>query len=183
MAERIFLHARNVIVSPNQGKDFIRSRVLKKDGTEATGMMKPVADRVDPQLIYGFGDKGEVYVSRDGGLTFHEKTSPDEFKGINYGLVDCADRTEIRAAGGERGILYVATGEGLWKLMYDEKGVRFSVYQSVRVFKNNRLVKVDYDIVGLKDVEFSQNRIEKFFGVGNIKFSGAVYFEARRFHE
>jgi len=67
------------------------------------------------------------------------------------------------------------------KLMYDEKGVRFSVYQSVRVFKNNRLVRVDYDMVGLKDVEFSQNRIEKFFGVGNIKFSGAVYFEAKRY--
>ena len=126
VAERIFLHARNVIVSPNQGKDFIRSRVMKKDGTEATGMMKPVADRVDPQLIYGFGDKGEVYVSRDGGLTFHEKTSPDEFKGINCGLVDCADRTEIRAAGGERGVLYVATGEGLWKLMYDEKADDFT---------------------------------------------------------
>ena len=45
---------------------------------------------------------------------------------MNFGLVDCADRTEIRAAGGERGVLYVATGEGLWKLMYDEKADDFT---------------------------------------------------------
>ena len=67
------------------------------------------------------------------------------------------------------------------KLMYDEKGVRFSVYQSVRVFKNNRLVKVDYDIVGLKDIQFSQSKFEKLFGFGHISFSGAVYFEAKRY--
>lgn len=126
VAERIFLHARNVIVSCDQGKTFSRCRILKKDGKEAEGMMKPVADRVDPGLIYGFGDKGELYVSADGGRTFHEKTAPEGFEGINFGLVDCADRTEIRAAGGERGVLYVATGKGLWKLLYDETREDFS---------------------------------------------------------
>lgn len=126
VAERIFLHARNVIVSCDQGKSFSRCRILKKDGTEAEGMMKPIADRVDPRLMYGFGDKGEVYVSADGGRTFHEKTAPEGFEGINFGLVDCADRTEIRAAGGERGVLYVATGNGLWKLLYDENREDFT---------------------------------------------------------
>jgi hypothetical protein len=67
------------------------------------------------------------------------------------------------------------------KLIFDENGVRFSIYQSVRVFRKNRLVKVDYDICGLKDVEFSQNKLEKYFGVGHISFSGAIYFEARRY--
>lgn len=125
VAERIFLHARNVIVTHDQGKTFVRSRVLKKDGTEAEGMIKPIADRVDATLVYGFGDKGEVYVSRDSGHTFHEKTAPAGFAGINFGLVDCADRTEIRAAGGDRGVLYVATGEGLWKMIYDDKNEDF----------------------------------------------------------
>ena len=67
------------------------------------------------------------------------------------------------------------------KLIYDENGVRFSIYQNVFVFKRNRLVKVDYDVCGLKDVEFSQNKLEKYFGVGHISFSGVVYFEARRY--
>lgn len=67
------------------------------------------------------------------------------------------------------------------KLIFDENGVRFSIYQSVRVFRKNRLVRVDYDVIGLKNVEFSQNKLEKYFGVGHISFSGAVYFEARRY--
>lgn len=125
VADRIFLHARNVIVTHDQGKTFSRCRVLKKDGTEMDGMLKPVADRVDASLIYGFGNKGELFISTDGGDTFREKTAPSAFKEINFGLVDCADRTEIRAAGGERGVLYVATGEGLWKLIYDEKADDF----------------------------------------------------------
>lgn len=69
------------------------------------------------------------------------------------------------------------------KMFFDEKGVRFSVYHSIRVFGKNRLVKVDYDVIGLKDVEFSQNLIEKYFDVGHITFSGAVYFEAKRHEE
>lgn len=126
VAERIFLHARNVIVSHDQGRTFRCSRVLHKDGTLSDGMMKPIADRCDPLLFYGFGDKGELYVSTDGGDTFREKTAPDGFINVNFGLVDCADRTEIRAAGGQKGELYVATGYGLWKLKYDEKADDFA---------------------------------------------------------
>ena len=120
VAERIMLHARNLIVSHDGGRTFARSRVLSLDGSEAQGMLKPIADRVLPNVFYGFGEAGQLYVSTDGGDTFRQKPAPEGFPRVNFGLVDCADRTEIRAAAGQPGEMYIATGEGgLWKLCYD----------------------------------------------------------------
>jgi hypothetical protein len=120
VAERIMLHARNLIVSHDGGRTFARSRVLSLDGSEAQGMLKPIADRTLPNVFYGFGEAGQLYVSSDGGDTFRQKPAPEGFPKANFGLVDCADRTEIRAAAGQPGEMYIATGEGgLWKLCYD----------------------------------------------------------------
>ena len=126
LPERIRLHARNVIVSHDAGRSFRRCRVLDRHGNEAEGLMKPIADRCDPALFYGFGEAGQLYVSVDGGDTFVEKAAPEGFPQVNFGLVDCADRTEIRAASGQRGEMYIATGEGLWKLRYDREADAFS---------------------------------------------------------
>lgn len=126
LAERIFLHARNVLVSRDAGKSFCCSRVLNAAGQPAQGMMKPIADRCDPQIFYGFGDRGELYVSVDGGCTFRERPAPEGWPRAHFGKVDCADATEIRAAAGEPGVLYVATGEGLWKLRYDRASDGFT---------------------------------------------------------
>ncbi len=126
VAERIRLHARNVIVSHDAGKTFRRSLVLDQNGEPAQGLMKPIADRNDPSLFYGFGEKGQLFVSTDGGDTFREMPAPDGFPQVNFGLVDCADQTEIRAAAGQPGVLYIAAGTqagergGLWKLCYDK---------------------------------------------------------------
>ncbi len=125
VAERIFLHARNLIVSHDQGQTFRNSAVLDMQGQPVEGMMKPLADRCMANVFYGFGDKGELYVSTDGGDTFRQKAAPAGFPAVHFGKVDCADRTEIRVASGEPGVMYIATGEagspggGLWKLHYD----------------------------------------------------------------
>ena len=38
---------------------------------------------------------------------------------MNFGLIDCANRTEIRGETGKTGTFYIATGQGgLWKLIY-----------------------------------------------------------------
>lgn len=168
VADRIFLHARNVIVSHDQGKTFSPSRVLKKDGTEAEGLMKPVADRVDPRLIYGFGDKGEVYISTDGGDTFREKAAPPSFSGINFGLVDCADRTEIRAAGGERGVLYAATGEGLWKLFYDDNTDDFVSKRLIA--PENKAFCVGLGLIAPESDYFKEQKMVYFNGVIDGKY-------------
>lgn len=120
VAERIMLHARNLIVSHDGGRTFARSRVIGCDGSEAPGMLKPIADRTLPNVFYGFGEAGQLYVSTDGGETFRQKPAPEGFPRVHFGLVDCADRTEIRAAAGQPGEMYIATGEGgLWKLCYN----------------------------------------------------------------
>ncbi|MBQ8201179.1 MAG: exo-alpha-sialidase [Clostridia bacterium] len=125
VAEKIRLHARNVIVSHDGGCTFRRSCVLDADGRPAAGLMKPLADRLLPHVFYGFGEEGQMYVSTDGGDTFRQRPAPEGFPQVNFGLVDCADRTEIRVApsmepdGQSVSRLYIATGEGLWKLQYD----------------------------------------------------------------
>ncbi len=119
VAERIWLHARNLIVSHDAGRTFRRSAVFDRDGQIAQGMLKPIADRCDARVFYGFGEAGQLYVSTDGGDTFREKPAPEGWPSAHFGKVDCADQTEIRAASGQPGVLYVATGEGLWKLHYD----------------------------------------------------------------
>lgn len=120
VAERIRLHARNVIVSHDGGATFRRSRVLGLDGNPVSGLMKPIADRRMPQVFYGFGEAGQLYVSTDGGDTFRQRAVPPGFPEVNFGLVDCADQTEIRAAAGQPGDIYIATGAGgLWKLHYN----------------------------------------------------------------
>lgn len=125
VADRIFLHAKNLIVSHDQGQSFRRSAVLDMAGSPVQGMMKPLADRCMPHVFYGFGDKGELYVSTDSGSTFRQKAAPAGFPAVHFGKVDCADQTEIRVVAGEPGVIYLATGEagspggGLWKLHYD----------------------------------------------------------------
>lgn len=85
-------------------------------------LFKPFADRVDNDIFYGFGETGQFYVSRDGGLTFREKEFPEDFPKLQMGLLDCANHTEIRPENGKSGVFYMALGEeGLWKLSYDKE--------------------------------------------------------------
>ncbi len=126
VADRTFLHARNVIVSHDGGGSFRLSRVLDGQGQPASGMMKPLADRCLPRVFYGFGEAGQLYVSTDEGDTFREKAAPAGFPAAHFGKVDCADGTELRAASGEPGVIYAATGQGLWKLHYDPAADAFT---------------------------------------------------------
>lgn len=131
-ADRIFLHAGHLIVSHDAGGSFRHSTVLDREGKPYTGMLKPLADRCMANIFYGFGDHGELFVSTDSGDTFRQKAAPQGFPIVHFGKVDCADTTEIRVAGSEPGIIYIATGDnhdpgdGLWKLIYDPAADAFT---------------------------------------------------------
>ena len=83
------------------------------------GRLKVFADSTDSSLFYGWGDHSDFYISHDSGSTYHQYQLPDEFPVVNFGLIDCANRTEIRGETGNTGTFYIATGQGgLWKLIY-----------------------------------------------------------------
>ena len=121
IADNIRLPVDLVIASRDGGQKFQKVQVFDLLGnTVADGFLKVFSDRVDNRLFYGFGEKGQLYVSRDGGLTYHQKQPNVPFPKADFGNIDCADKTEIRGVAGEVGTFYIALGEkGLWKYRYD----------------------------------------------------------------
>lgn len=126
VADGIDLFMKGIIVSHDQGKSFQKARVFDEKGTELSDTdihMKVFSDRVDPRLFYGFGDDFSMYISKDRGNTFYP-VKADGIPGgkMNFGLIDCANKTEIRGEAGKKGIFYLAAGNfGLWKLFFDDE--------------------------------------------------------------
>ena len=144
IADRIWLPMDLVISSRDGGRTFAPVKVLETDGSSlrvaqvrqrcrgqfSGTCMKVFSDRVDPMLFYGFGESGQIYISRDGGATYLHKL-PDAVQTADgelvdrppvcdFGMIDTANRSEIRGAAGERGVFYIAMArEGMWKLVYD----------------------------------------------------------------
>ncbi len=86
---------------------------------------KMFSDRTDPSYFYGFGENSRLYVSSDGAKSFRELPTPLP-GGIEFGLIDCADPTEIRPSAGFFGTFYIALRElGLWKLEYSKEDDSF----------------------------------------------------------
>ena len=67
------------------------------------------------------GEKSRLYLSTDGAESFHECTFADTaLPETEFGLIDCANHTEVRAEAGRSGVFYMALGEaGLWKCNCD----------------------------------------------------------------
>ncbi len=87
---------------------------------EGVTLFKAYADRVNSNLMYGFGENSRIYISTDSGASFYEKELPMGFPALNFGLIDCANKTEIRVESGKEGVLYLALNKhGLWKMVYD----------------------------------------------------------------
>lgn len=123
VAEGIELPVVRLMVSQDGGKTFQCCKVYEKSGAQKlTGKVKVYSDRVDSRLFYGFGEQSDFYISKDGGCTYQEYDLPVEFPKVNFGLIDCANKTEVRGETGKKGVFYLAVGEGgLWKLIFDEE--------------------------------------------------------------
>lgn len=124
IAEGCALPAGRVVVSQDGGERFVRARVLDLDGAPVeSGCMKPFADRLDSAVMYGFGDRGELYASVDGGLCFHQLPAPEGFPAADFGLIDCANKTAVQPEGGRSGVFFLGLGEaGLWRLAINASG-------------------------------------------------------------
>lgn len=121
VADGIDLPVGRLIASHDTGVRFSVCKVFLADGAQKTqGDVKVFSDRVDSSIFYAFGDHSDFYVSRDGGTTYHEHPLPEAFPKVHFGLIDCANKTEVRAETGKSGVFYMALGaHGLWKLEYD----------------------------------------------------------------
>ena len=152
IADMIWLPMDLVISSQDGGRSFAPVKVLGGDGSPVTvrqvsqrqrgqfsgTCMKVFSDRIDPQLFYGFGESGQIYISRDGGAVFVER-QPDEVRTADgqtiakapvcdFGMIDTANRSEIRGAAGESGVFYIAMAqEGMWKMVYEAKADRLTL--------------------------------------------------------
>ena len=120
VADNIRLPVQWVICSRDGGETFQKAVVFDFAGQLITdGFMKVFSDRVHSHLFYGFDEKGCFFVSRDGGATYRKKRAllPE----ADFGLIDCANKTEVRGVAGISGVFYMALGNhGMWKLTYTE---------------------------------------------------------------
>lgn len=122
VAEGVDLYAKGLIVSGDCGQSFEKSRIYDETGAEISDTrehIKVFADRVNPNRFYGFGDGLKTYLSGDRGKTFRQFSGalfPEE---LCLGLIDCADKTEIRGEAGKEGVFYAALGSfGLYKIIF-----------------------------------------------------------------
>lgn len=120
VAEGIELPVRRLIVSHDGGRSFSCCKVYDKNGQlKITGKVKVFSDRTDSSLFYGFGEQSDFYISHDGGSVYREYELPAEFPKVDFGLIDCANKTEVRGETGRQGVFYLAIGAGgIWKLEY-----------------------------------------------------------------
>lgn len=127
IADNIRLPVSMVIVSSDCGKTFRQTEVFDLSGSKVTeGYLKVFSDRVNPKLFYGFGGEGQLYVSKDGGVSYHQKQA-EGFPKADFGLIDCANKTEVRGVAGEEGLFYMALGShGLWKYRYNRENDRIT---------------------------------------------------------
>lgn len=126
VAEHCFLPMDAVLYSRDGGQTFALCTV--NGATGEAPLMKVFADRVNSDLMYGFGNDSLIYISKNGGESFDRYDTPAGFPLINFGIIDCANKTEIRAESGKEGVLYIATGKyGLYKMIYDKNTDTLSI--------------------------------------------------------
>ena len=135
VADMIRLPVDMVICSQDGGATFQQAAVYDCSGSRVrAGYLKVYSDRCNNDLFYGFGGEGQLYVSKDGGVSFYQKqpiakNKADEeitFPASDFGYIDTANKTEIRGVAGEEGLFYMAlAAEGLWKLEYHSMADQF----------------------------------------------------------
>lgn len=109
-----------VVVSVDGGEHFVQTQVYDLTGRRVVGGgMKVFADRIDSGVFYGFGEASQCYISHDGGQTFRQHRMPTGFPKVDFALIDCASKIEVRGENGRRGVFYMALNrQGLWKFTY-----------------------------------------------------------------
>lgn len=93
-----------------------------RDISESEHHIKMFTDRVNSSKAYGFGEKGQLYISLDGGGSFHGIKITGDFPEYRMSGIDGWKNSEIRFLPMREGMCYAALlAHGLWKLTFDEQ--------------------------------------------------------------
>ncbi|MDE6387887.1 MAG: endoglucanase [Lachnospiraceae bacterium] len=139
-----YLPISMVVASTDGGEHFVQVKIFDLAGERVTtGGMKVFSDRIDSNIFYGFGEASQCYVSLDGGLTFRQHEMPKNFPKVDFALIDCASKIEVRGENGKQGVLYMALDAcGLWKFRYDINAANAAgVTETDTRVKDNRYVE------------------------------------------
>lgn len=125
--------ASRLVFTHDLGSTWGRSLVYDSGGKPVSGGNMPfkvMADRVDPDVFYGFGDNAGFagfYASTDKGRTFRRIKAPRGFPEVNLAGIDSEQHYEIRAEPGRKGVLWMAMQQyGLWRVAFDASAGAFS---------------------------------------------------------
>ncbi len=155
VADSDALHADCVVYSENKGESWKISRVFDINGNPSDGMLKPFYDRTDNNTVYGFGENSRLYVSKDSGATFFEKSRPENMPVQDLCGIDAQCIVEIRGISGKKGeFVFAMNLDGLWKISYCCKCDKFFAEKLSR--KNDAVYCVGLGILPDTD-EFINN--------------------------
>lgn len=127
----------------DMGKNWNKSIVYTgASNTNAHIPFKVMADRVNPDIFYGFSqvdDRGGFYISTDKGAAFYNRMAPEGFPKVNLAGIDSKQDYEIRVESGKEGTIWIAMNEdGLWKITYNKEK---DLFQGMRVSKKGDVIK------------------------------------------
>ncbi|WP_058303027.1 hypothetical protein [Gorillibacterium timonense] len=142
------VYASRAVYTHDEGKTWARSILYGMDGERLaeeslpTLPFKVMADRVNPEVFYGFSDHADgrgFYVSVDKGETFQAIEAPESFPRVDLAGIDSEQHYEIRVEPGKEGVIWLAMQEGgLWRLVYDRER---NVLSGERVSKPGDFIK------------------------------------------
>ncbi len=108
-------------------KLFSKIRIYDAEGndiSESDLQIKMFTDRTDPNMAYGFGENGQIYLSTDCGSTFRQVEVKGELPKCRFSGIDGYKGGEIRFLPNEKGVCYAALlSNGLWRLCFSENSV------------------------------------------------------------
>lgn len=142
------VYASRAVYTRDEGKTWARSILYGADGERLPEDVLPalpfkvMADRVNPDVFYGFSDHAEgrgFYASVDGGATFHAAPEPEGFPRVDLAGIDSEQHYEIRVESGAEGVIWLAMqAGGLWRLVYDRER---NAFDGARVSRPGDFIK------------------------------------------
>ena len=94
--------------------------INKNDISESDHNIKIFSDKINSESFYGFGENGQLYISKDSGKSFYEANIIGDFPKCNMSGIDGLKNSEIRFLPNKEGVCYAALlNHGLWRITFN----------------------------------------------------------------